>query len=137
MHAGACINVHTLAVPKIVLRCCRLCRRHRRGMWAMRQLRSALQNCTKICYSNTHFLLEEGPRDRGMDGSMEQKCYFNKAGVITSSNHYTPIPTTTSRLPHILIFCTVSQTHGSHMTGCKDMTAQSSQEKQMTKIITA
>lgn len=66
------VNVYVLAVLKIALCCCRLCGCHGRGMWATCQLRSALQNWPKICYSNTHFPLEEW-----RNGWMEIKCYFN------------------------------------------------------------
>lgn len=75
-HLGICIYVHfcvcvcmsSLAVLKIAPCCCRLCGCHGRGMWATRQLRSALQNRPEICYSNTHFSSGDGWRDGWTDG---------------------------------------------------------------------
>lgn len=71
-HTGICIQVPFYASARLCARvrprqlflkivpcCCRLRGCHGRGMWATRQLRSALQNRPKICYSNTHFPSEE------------------------------------------------------------------------------
>lgn len=86
-HLGICIYVHycvcvfSLAGLKIALCCCRLCGCHGRGMWATRQLRSALQNRPKICYSNTHFTLEEGQRDGGMHG-WKRNVILTKLGLL-------------------------------------------------------
>lgn len=75
------MHASSLAVLKIALCCCRLCGCHGRGMWATRQLRSALQNRPKICYSNTDFPLREGRGNGWMDG-WRRNVILTKLGLL-------------------------------------------------------
>lgn len=119
IHVHFSVCVFSLAILKIALCCCRLCGCHGRGMWAMRQLRSALQNQPKICYSNTHFPLQERWRD-GWVHVWQGNVIITKPGLLypvvrTVFPHYYP-RSSFLLLPHIELFLTLSPTHGPQMT---------------------